>query len=87
MVGWRHNIEGVVILGMVGLFFWLVFTQTGANGTISGLNNAYFGAWGSFFNAIFTLSAWLKENKGIEYLVRENHRRSNLQSNAGDDGR
>ena len=75
VVGWRQ-LEGLVSLGMVGLFFWLVFTETGANGTISGLNNAYFGAWGSFFNALFTLSAWLKENKGIKYVVREDSNRN-----------
>ena len=38
---------------------------------IPGLSNAYFGLWGSFFNGVFCLGTWLRENKNTEYLVRD----------------
>jgi hypothetical protein len=69
VVGWRQ-LEGLVILGVMGVFFWIIFKYTGVNGFVTGLNNAYFGIWGSFFNSVFTFGTWLRENKNIEYLVR-----------------
>jgi hypothetical protein len=67
VLGWRQ-FEGIVILAMVGVFFWIIYTQTGANGVINGLNNGYFGVWGAFFNSVFAFGTWLRENKDIEYL-------------------
>jgi hypothetical protein len=69
LLGWRQ-LEGIVILVMVVIFFWLIYAHTGANGLINGLTNAYFGCWGSFFNSVFTFGTWLRENKDIEYIVR-----------------
>ena len=76
VIGWRH-VEGVVILGMLGVFFWFTYALTGADGVVNGLNNGYFSVWGSFFNSVFTFGTWLRENKNIEYIVRsgENNRR------------
>jgi hypothetical protein len=70
VLGWRQ-FEGIVILAMVGVFFWIIYVHTGANGVINGLNNGYFGVWGAFFNSVFTFGTWLRENKDIEYLVRD----------------
>jgi hypothetical protein len=70
VLGWRQ-IEGIVILAMVGVFFWIIYKHTGANGVINGLNNGYFSVWGAFFNSVFTFGTWLRENKDIEYLVRD----------------
>jgi hypothetical protein len=36
-------------------------------------SNAYFGVWGSFFNSVFLFGTWLKENKNIDYFVRESN--------------
>ena len=72
ILGWRQ-IEGLVILGIVVVFFWMIYEQTGVNGIVNGLNNAYFGVWGSFFNAVFTFGTWLRENRNIEFIVRENN--------------
>lgn len=69
VIGWRQ-IEGFVILGFMGVFFWIILEYTGVNGVVTGLNNAYFGIWGSFFNSVFTFGTWLRENKNIEYLVK-----------------
>jgi hypothetical protein len=77
VLGWRQ-VEGIVILAMVGVFFWIIYEHTGANGVINGLNNGYFGVWGAFFNSVFAFGTWLRENKDIEYLVRDDtdaHRR------------
>ena len=68
LLGWRH-VEGIVLLGLVVVFFWMIYTQTGADGIVNGLNNGYFGIWGSFFNTVFTLGTWLRENRDIEYIV------------------
>ena len=66
--GWRQS-EGFLILAMVGVFFWVIFEHTGVDGVVNGLNNAYFGVWGSFFNSVFLLGTWLRENKNLEYIV------------------
>ena len=34
---------------------------------------AYFGLWGSFFNGSFLLGTWMRENKKIAFIVREDH--------------
>jgi hypothetical protein len=68
MVGWRH-IEGLVILLMVGVFFWFIYEHTGVDSSLNGLNNGYFGAWGAFFNSVFLFGTWLRENKNLEYIV------------------
>lgn len=78
VLGWRQ-FEGIVILAMVGVFFWIIYKHTGANGIINGLNNGYFGVWGAFFNSVFAFGTWLRENKDIEYLVIDDadaHRRT-----------
>ena len=69
ILGWRQ-IEGIVSLGMVGVFFWFIYSFTGVDEAINGLTNTYYGVWGSFFNSVFTFGTWLRENKDIEYIVR-----------------
>ena len=70
-VGWRH-VEGLLILVATGAKFWVILRYAAAvGGVIAGLSNAYFGVWGSFLNGVFCLGSWLKENKDIEYVVRE----------------
>lgn len=68
--GWRQ-IEGLVIFISAALKFWIILTYTGVDDVISGLSNAYFGVWGSFFNSVFTFGTWLRENKNTEYIIRE----------------
>jgi hypothetical protein len=70
ILGWRQA-EGFVALGMVVAFFWFVYDMSGVDGVISGMNNGYFGLWGTFINSIFTLGTWLRENKNIEYIVQD----------------
>lgn len=70
-VGWRH-VEGLLILISTGAKFWVILRYAASvGGVIAGLSNAYFGVWGSFLNGVFCLGSWLKENKDIEYFVRE----------------
>lgn len=68
ILGWRQT-EGLVIFCMLGVFFWIIYEHTGVDGVLIGYPNAYFGAWGSFFNCIFLLGTWLRENKNIEYII------------------
>jgi hypothetical protein len=70
ILGWRQ-IEGIVLLGMVGVFFWFIYIYTGVDGAINGISNAYYSLWGSFFNAVFAFGTWLRENKDIEFIVRD----------------
>ena len=65
---WRF-LEGLVIIFQVGLKFWIILEYTGVDGVITGLNNAYFGVWGAFFNSVFTFGTWLRENKDIDYII------------------
>jgi len=67
-LGWRQA-EGIVILGMLGVFFWIIYKHTGVDGIVNGLSNSYMGVWGSFINCVFLLGTWLRENKNIEYIV------------------
>jgi len=69
VVGWRH-IEGLIIICMVVVFFFLLIEHSGANGVVNGFSNSYFSLWGAFFNAVFLLGTWLRENKNI---LREDH--------------
>ncbi|CAB9503227.1 expressed unknown protein [Seminavis robusta] len=68
VLNWR-SLEGLLILGDVGFKFWMILTATGADGVITGLNNVYFGVFGSFFNIVFTFGTWLRENKDIDYII------------------
>lgn len=70
ILGWRH-FEGIIILFMVGVFFYLLIKHSGVDGVVNGLTNSYFSLWGAFFNSVFLLGTWLRENKNIEYFVDE----------------
>jgi hypothetical protein len=72
-LGWRQA-EGIVILGMLSVFFWIIYKHTGVDGIVNGLSNDYIGIWGSFFNCVFLLGTWLRENKNIEYIVGNRRR-------------
>jgi hypothetical protein len=39
--------------------------------SVASIDTAYFGIWGSFFNGTFLLGTWLRENKKIAFIVRE----------------
>jgi hypothetical protein len=47
--GWRQ-MEGLVMLLGVSAKVWVIVENTGADGVINGISNAYFGIWGSFFS-------------------------------------
>jgi len=49
VLGWRQ-FEGIVMALGLGAKFWIILEYTGVDGVINGLNNAYFGIWGSFFS-------------------------------------
>jgi hypothetical protein len=68
VLNWRF-LEGILILGDMGFKFWVILAYTGVDDVITGLNNAYFGIWGSFFNIVFTFGTWLRENKDIDYII------------------
>mmetsp|Transcript_1191 Transcript_1191/g.2591 ORF Transcript_1191/g.2591 Transcript_1191/m.2591 type:complete len:265 (+) Transcript_1191:153-947(+) len=74
LMGWRQ-FEGFIALGVAGTFFYLVFTYTGIDGFINGLNNTYFGLWGTFINSVFLLATWLRENKNIDIIKKEEKER------------
>jgi hypothetical protein len=78
--GWRQ-LEGPVLLISTGCKFWVILEYAAVDGVIPGLSNAYFGVWGSFFNGVFALGTWLRENKNIEYIVRDDGGSEN-QSNS-----
>lgn len=75
ILGWRQT-EGIIIFFMIGVFFWIIFDYTGVDAVMNGLPNAYFSVWGCFFNSIFLLGTWLRENKKIEYIIANNSRRN-----------
>ena len=54
---WRQ-VEVILILGMFGLYGWVIFSQLSVYNEPS---NVYFGVWGTFFSSIFTFGTWLKE--------------------------
>jgi hypothetical protein len=68
--GWRQ-LEGLIIFVSVGAKFYAILKYTGVNGVVNGLSNAYFAIWGSFFNSVFAFGTWLRENKNLEWVVRE----------------
>jgi len=67
---WRQ-LEFFVIVVDTAVKFWVILEYAGVDGVIPGLSNAYFGVWGSFFNGVFCLGTWLKENKNIKFFVRD----------------
>jgi len=84
--GWRQ-LEGLFILVSSAIKFWAILRYTGVDGVINGLSNAYFGIWGSFFNSVFALGTWLRENKNLEWIVRvdvegENRHQSQSSDNS-----
>jgi len=68
VLNWKGP-EGLLILFLVGLNFWVILTYTGVDGVITGLNNSYFSVWGTFFNTVFTFGTWLRENRDIDYII------------------
>lgn len=75
ILGWRHC-EGIIILFMVGVFFFLLIEHSGVDGVVNGSTNGYFSLWGAFFNSVFLLGTWLRENKNIEYYVDDSDKKS-----------
>eukprot|EP00980_Cylindrotheca_fusiformis_P009176 scaffold1996_cov127-Cylindrotheca_fusiformis.AAC.13 len=75
ILGWRQT-EGIIIVFMLVVFFWIIYGYTGVDAVMNGLPNAYFSVWGCFFNSIFLLGTWLRENKKIEYIVPNDSRRN-----------
>lgn len=63
---WRQG-EVILILGIFGLYAWVIFSQLPVFNEPS---NVYFGIWGMFFSSIFTFGTWLKETTRFE-LFRE----------------
>ena len=61
---WRH-FELLTILGLLGTWSWIIFVYTGVDDEINRPGNAYFGIWGTFFNTIFILGTWLRENRTL----------------------
>ncbi|KAL7568208.1 hypothetical protein ACA910_004209 [Epithemia clementina (nom. ined.)] len=74
--GWRQ-MEGIIMIAWIGVKFWVIWDFTGVDGVINGLSNAYFGIWGSFFNSVFALGTWLRENQDMEYIVRDEPNENN----------
>jgi hypothetical protein len=74
VIGWRH-FEGLIIMFMLLVFFFLLIEHSGVNGVVNGLNNSYFSIWGAFFNSVFLLGTWLRENKNI--LKDDSHANGN----------
>lgn len=70
VLGWRQW-EGVALILATGLKFWVILEYSSVDGVIPGLSNAYFGLWGSFFNGVFCTGTWLRENKNIAYIARD----------------
>lgn len=68
--GWPQ-IEGLLILLAIGAKLWVILEYTGVNGVVNGLSNGYFGIWGSFFNSVFCLGTWIRENRKIDYTLRD----------------
>ena len=68
MIGWRQ-LEGLILLALIGIFFFFVYEYTGVDGVITGLNNAYFALWGAWINSVFTFGTWLRENKNIAFII------------------
>jgi hypothetical protein len=60
---------------MVAVFFFLLIEHSGVDGVVNGSTNGYFSLWGAFFNSVFLLGTWLRENKNIEYFVGEGEER------------
>lgn len=58
-------IEGVVLVTMIGVWFYGILEFTEVNGAVNKPSNAYFSIWGSFFFAIATFGTWLKENRSL----------------------
>uniref|UniRef100_A0A7S1DEV2 Transmembrane protein n=1 Tax=Cyclophora tenuis TaxID=216820 RepID=A0A7S1DEV2_CYCTE len=63
-VEWRH-FELLTILGLLGTWGWVIFIYTGVDDSINQPGNAYFGIWSTFFNAIFVLGTWMRENRTL----------------------
>jgi hypothetical protein len=82
VLGWRQW-EGFVLLVATACKFWVILKYASVDGVIPGLSNAYFGVWGSFFNGVFCLGTWLRENKNIEYVVREDRDDANIDGSRG----
>jgi hypothetical protein len=82
LLGWRQ-MEGLLCSGLCGFYFWFVFEFTGVNGFINGLSNLYFGSWGAFINSVLLLATWLRENKNIELIKKEETEREEEMIRSG----
>lgn len=75
--------EGVICLGLCGFYFWFVFEFTGVNGFINGLSNFYFGSWGAFINSVFLLATWMRENKSLDLIRKDEEEREEEMMRSG----
>ena len=55
--------EGLILLTLSVGWTYVVFSTTSYNRFVNGVNNIYFGMWGTFLASINSFGSWLKESK------------------------
>ncbi len=58
-----YKVEGLLLLGLSGVWSYGVFRYTGINALVNGPSNSYFGILGCFYYSISTFGVWLERQR------------------------
>jgi len=63
-----RQVEGIILLAMLGMYAYIITNFTGVNSPINGINNPYLGTWGTFLSIVLAFSTWLRDGKNVAWV-------------------
>ena len=63
--------EGLILLGLLGMYAYVITRYTGVQTPINGINNPYLATWCTFFAIVLSFSTWLRDKKNVAWIHAE----------------
>ena len=66
-----RQVEGLILLGLLGMYAYIITRFTGVQSPINGINNPYLSTWGTFLCIVLCFSTWLRDKKNVAWVQLE----------------
>ena len=66
-----RQVEGIILLGLLGCYAYIITRYTGVQSPINGINNPYLATWCTFFAIVLSFSTWLRDKKNVAWVHAE----------------
>jgi len=66
-----RQVEGLILLGLLGMYAYIITRFTGVQSPINGINNPYLSTWGTFLCIVLCFSTWLRDKKNVAWVHAE----------------